>query len=281
MTASVDTRTDAVQIRERILRMLQAAGSGHAGGPLGMADLFAVLYGSVLSHRAHQPTWEHRDRVILSNGHTCPVLYATLAYHRYFPEEELLKLRSVNAVLQGHPRRKPEWGIEASSGPLGQGLSQAIGMALAARFLRRKHHIFSFLSDGEHQEGQTWEAYLSGAKYNLENITVLIDRNFSQISGVTETVMPLESLADKIRSFGWVVYEIQGHDHDAIKNALLSAKSDGEPSAIIAYTEIGHGVSFMEGKFSWHDYSATPAEASQAISEIQSLENRLKNQHNE
>lgn len=281
MSAQFSTQEDALRIREYILEMLQRAGSGHIGGPLGMADLFAVLYRFVLEHKPERPTWEHRDRVVLSNGHTCPVLYATLALHKYFPEEELWKLRQIGAQLQGHPHQKEDWGIETSSGPLGQGLSQAIGMALAAQFLHRNHHIYAFLSDGEHQEGQTWEAYLSGCKFRLSNLTVILDRNYTQISGVTEQIMPLDPLRDKLRSFGWQVYEIHGHDHDAIYHALRSAKADGEPSVIIAYTEPGRGVSFMEGKFSWHDYHASASQAKKALQEIQTLENKLENLHND
>lgn len=281
MSAQPSTQADAVRIREYIIEMLRQAGSGHAGGPLGMADLFAVLYRTVLQHNPNRPTWEHRDRVVLSNGHTCPVLYATLALHGYFPEEELWKLRTVGASLQGHPHQKEDWGIETSSGPLGQGLSQAVGMAVAARFLHRKHHIYTFLSDGEHQEGQTWEAYQAGAKFALSNITVIIDRNYTQISGVTEQVMPLEPFREKLASFGWRVYEINGHDHEAIYHALHEAKADGMPSAIVAYTEPGKGVSFMEGKFSWHDYHASPRQAKQALQEIQTLEDQLENLHND
>ncbi|MCD8484028.1 transketolase [Candidatus Woesebacteria bacterium] len=281
MSAPVSSVADAQQIRELIVRMLQRAGSGHAGGPLGMADLFAVLYRQVLQHNPHRPQWEHRDRVVLSNGHTCPVLYATLALHDYFPEEELWQLRRLHAELQGHPHQKEAWGIETSSGPLGQGVSQAVGMAVAAKFLHRKHHIYCFSSDGEHQEGQVWEAYLAGAKYAVDNMTILIDRNYTQISGVTEQVMPLDPLKDKISAFGWRVYEINGHDHEAIFHALQEAKADGEPSVIIAYTEPGHGVSFMEGKFSWHDYHASPAEARRALNEVQSLDNTLENLHHD
>ncbi len=281
MSARLSTQDDAQRIRELILSMLQRAGSGHAGGPLGMTDLFAVLYRQVLEHKPKQPTWQHRDRVVLSNGHTCPVLYATLALHGYFPEEELWQLRQVGATLQGHPHQNESLGIETSSGPLGQGLSQAIGMAVAAQFLRRKHHIYVFTSDGEHQEGQTWEAYLAGAKYHTDNVTVLIDRNYTQISGVTENVLPLEPLRDKIAAFGWRVYEINGHDHEAIFHALQEAKADGDPSVIIAYTEPGRGVSFMEGKFSWHDYHASPAEARRALNEVQTLDHTLENIHDD
>ncbi len=277
--AELPSVADAQEIRRLIIEMLTVAGSGHAGGSLGLADVFAVLYRSVLQHKSSQPLWSGRDRVVLSNGHTCPVLYATLAVHGYFPEKELWKLRKLEGELQGHPHEKPEWGIETTSGPLGQGLSQAVGMALAARYLRQKHHVFAITSDGEHQEGQTWEAYLMGAKHRLENLTVIIDRNFIQITGVTETIMPLESLADKCRSFGWTVYEVNGHDHEALHDALMSARADGEPSVIVAYTEPGRGVDFMEGKFSWHGSAPNDEEAVRALRALNSLDGELETEY--
>lgn len=277
--AGLPSEQDALTIRRLIIEMLSRAGSGHAGGALGMADVFAVLYRDVLKHRPKNPTWDGRDRVVLSNGHICPVLYATLSLHEYFSEKELWKLRQITGELQGHPHEKPEWGIETSSGPLGQGLSQAIGMALAARLLAEKHHVFAFLSDGEHQEGQTWEAYMAGSKYEVDNLTVIIDRNFIQISGVTEQIMPLEELASKIRSFGWQVYEVNGHDHVAIKDVLLAAKADGLPSAILAYTEPGKGVDFIENRYTWHGMAPKPEEARRALRQLNSLQGMLETQH--
>ncbi len=277
--SGLPSQHDALEIRRLIIQMLERAGSGHAGGALGMADVFAVLYRSILSHRPKHPQWEGRDRVVLSHGHICPVLYATLALHGYFDEKELWKLRQVSGELQGHPHEKPEWGIETTSGPLGQGLSQAVGMALAAQLKQEKHHIFALLSDGEHQEGQTWEAYLSGAKYQLKNLTAIIDRNFIQISGVTEAVMPLESLSDKLRAFGWLVYEVNGHDHAAIFEALRMAQADGSPSVVMAYTEPGKGVDFIENRYSWHGAAPKPSEARRALRQLQSLNGELETQY--
>jgi transketolase len=277
--SGLPSEQDALTIRRLIIEMLSRAGSGHAGGALGMADVFAVLYGSVLQHKPKKPMWDGRDRVVLSNGHICPVLYTTLSHHGYFPEKELWKLRQTGGSLQGHPHEKPEWGIETSSGPLGQGLSQAIGMALAARLAQQKHHIFAFLSDGEHQEGQTWEAYMAGAKYAVENVTVVIDRNFIQISGVTEYIMPLEDLGSKLRAFGWLVYEVNGHDHEAIREALLAAKADGAPSAILAYTEPGRGVDFIENRYTWHGMAPKPDQAREALRQLNSLQGELETQY--
>lgn len=280
MTPSArQSEQDALAIRRLIITMLEQAGSGHAGGALGLADAFAVLYRNVLRHQPKNPRWDQRDRVILSNGHVAPVLYATLALHQYFAESELMKLRQADGELQGHPHRKDDWGIETSSGPLGQGLSQAIGMVLASRLKRQKHHLFAFLSDGEHQEGQTWEAYLAGAKFATKELTVLVDRNYIQISGVTEHIMPLDPLGDKLRAFGWMVYEVNGHDHAAIELALYQAKVDGEPSVIILYTEPGHGVSFIEGKYTWHGAAPDQAQARQALRELNSLQGKLETQH--
>lgn len=270
---------DAEILRRSIIQMLSQAGSGHAAGALGLADVFAVLYRTVLKHRPKQPTWSGRDRLVLSNGHVCPVLYASLALHGYFPEKELWQLRTVEGELQGHPHRKVEWGIENTSGPLGQGLSLAIGMALAAKLKQEKHHIYVVTSDGEHQEGQTWEAYLMGAKEQLDNVTVIVDRNFIQISGVTEQVMPLESLPEKITSFGWRCYEVNGHDHEALVETLQAARADGDPSVIVAYTQPGRGVEFMESSYSWHGMAPSPAQAREALKQLNSLHGELETQH--
>jgi len=276
---SEQTVQDAYQIRKLIIQMLVEAKSGHAGGALGLADAFAVLYREVLKHSPQQPEWSDRDRVVLSNGHTCPVLYGTLALHEYFPPELLLSLRKLNAPLQGHPHEDIKLGIETTSGPLGQGLSQAVGMALAARTLKRNHHIYCFTSDGEHQEGQTWEAYLSGAKYGLGNLTVLVDRNYIQISGVTEQIAPLDSLAEKCKSFGWTVYEVNGHDHEQLLQGMQQARDDALPSVIILYTEPGRGVDFMEAKYSWHGQPPDEQQARSALKQLNSLAGRLETQH--
>lgn len=276
---SAQTVQDAYEIRKSIIKMLVEAKSGHAGGALGLADVFAVLYREVLRHSPQQPEWSDRDRVVLSNGHVCPVLYGTLALHGYFSADHLLTLRKINAPLQGHPHEDTKLGIETTSGPLGQGLSQALGMALAAQALRRSHHIYCFTSDGEHQEGQTWEAYLSGAKYSVANLTVLVDRNFIQISGVTEQVAPLEPLVPKLQSFGWTVYEVNGHDHEQLRAVLQQAKEDNAPSVVVLYTEPGHGVDFMEAKYSWHGQPPDEQQARSALRQLNSLAGRLETQY--
>lgn len=269
----------ATELRRLIIKMLTIAGSGHAAGAMGMADVFAVLYGQVLRHRPTEPGWLNRDRVIVSNGHICPVLYAALAHSGYFEEAELGALRQINGVLQGHPERKVQWGIENTSGPLGQGLSVAAGQAWAVRHLRLQSHVYAVLSDGEHQEGQAWEAYLWAAKERLGNLTAIIDRNFIQISGVTEQIMPLEPLKEKIRAFGWAVSEVNGHDHEAIKKSLLQRDSNGRPQAVICLTEPGRGVSFIESRSAWHGLAPNLREAQKALKELNSLTGRLETQY--
>lgn len=265
------SQRDAFKIRRLIIKMLEHAGSGHAAGALGLADVIAVLYRQVLRHRPEYALWPQRDRFILSNGHTCPVLYAALALYGYFPEDLLMSLRQLNSPLQGHPHRNQQLGIEVTSGPLGQGISQAIGMALAAKLQEQGHHYYVMTSDGEHQEGQVWEAYQAGAKYNLDNVTVIVDRNYIQISGVTSQVMPLEPLSDKLKSFGWQVYEIDGHNHQEITASLLQARDDGQPSVVVANTTAGKGVEFMEAKYSWHGSPPNAKQAQQALQQLEKL----------
>src|SRR5690348_3140514 len=217
----------ANEIRESIIEMLVAAGSGHTAGPLGMADVFTVLYFHTLRHDPKNPAWEDRDRLVLSNGHICPVLYATMAHAGYFPIEELKTLRKFGSRLQGHPHREFLPALETSSGPLGEGLSQAVGMAIADRMDRASssRRIYCLMSDGELEEGQTWEAAMLAGKHALHNLVGLIDRNNIQIDGFTEKVMPLEPLADKWRAWNWHVLEIDGHNIEAIADAFEAAKS--------------------------------------------------------
>ena len=211
-----ELQAQASQIRQDIIQMLLKAGSGHSAGPLGMADVFTALYFSVVTHHPHEPHWSDRDRVVLSNGHICPVLYATLARSGYFPVEELMTLRKINSRLQGHPSRVDLPGVEVSAGPLGQGISQAIGMALAGRMDQKSYRTYCLMSDGEHDEGQTWEAILYASKEKLHNLTVIVDRNNIQIDGFTEDILPLESLPEKYLAFGWHVLEIDGQERLAI-----------------------------------------------------------------
>lgn len=245
----------ANDIRQSIIEMLVAAGSGHTAGPLGMADIFALLYFKVLQHDPNNPEWDDRDRLILSNGHICPVLYATLAHAGYFPVEELMTLRKFGSRLQGHPHRETLPGIETSSGPLGSGLSQAIGMALAERMNNpyTSKFMYCITGDGELQEGQIWEAMLLAGKEKLHNLIVIVDRNGIQIDGYTKDVMPLEPLAEKFESFNFDVQEVDGHNIHQIHDAIGKAQAVySQPSVIIAHTIAAKGVDVFERDFRWH-----------------------------
>jgi transketolase len=267
-------------IRQDIIKMLVAAGSGHSAGPLGMADIFTALYFHILHHDPKNPDLPDRDRLVLSNGHICPVLYATLARAGYFPLEELKTLRQLNSRLQGHPHRGALPGLESTSGPLGSGLSQAVGMALAARIDRKKYRTYCLLSDGEHNEGNTWEAIMSAGKYRLWNMTAIMDRNNIQIDGFTEDVMPLEPLRQKYEAFNWHVIEIDGHDFYAIASAVAEAKAIYEkPTLVIAHTIPGRGVDFMERDYAWHGKPPTKAEAEVALAELRTLRGKIKSEH--
>lgn len=248
--------------------MVTAAGSGHCAGALGMADVYAALYFDILRHNPEDPNWVNRDRLVLSCGHTAPVRYAAMAEAGYFPVEELLALRKLGSRLQGHPHRLDLPGLETSSGPLGQGLSQAIGMALAARLDNANWHTYAILSDGEHQEGATWEGVLFAAQYNLSNLTAIVDRNRIQISGSTESVQRLGSLTQKYRAFGWEAIEVDGNDLEAVRHLLLSDHAVDKPRVLIANTLPGKGVSFMEGDYHWHGKAPNQEEAARALAEL-------------
>lgn len=280
----------AVRIREDIIKELVAAGSGHSAGPLGMADVFTALYFHILQHNPKKPLWAERDRLILSNGHICPVLYATLARAGYFPLEELKTLRKLGSRLQGHPHRGSLPGVETTSGPLGSGLSQAIGFALAAKLDKKKHRVYCLTSDGEHQEGNTWEAVMFAAKNRLSNLTVFIDRNNIQIDGFTENVMPLNSLRAKYEAFNWHVLEIDGHNFESIIAAAAEARAIHEqPTVIITHTIPGRGVDFMENDYKWHGVppgvSNMPGEppkeqqAKIALRQLRTLAGRIRSEH--
>lgn len=269
-------REHALSIRQSIIRMLLLAKSGHSAGPLGMADVFTALYFQLLKHDPRRPDWDERDYVLLSNGHICPVWYATLAEAGYFPKQELLSLRQLGSRLQGHPHLGSLPGVENTGGPLGQGLSQACGLALALNLDQRKNRIYCLLSDGEHQEGQTWEAYMLAAKYRLHQITVMIDRNNIQIDGFTEDIMPLEPLADKLTAFGWHVQVIDGHDIEAIIKAARLAEAVAQaPSAIICQTVPGKNITAMENDYHWHGQPPTVEQAKAALAQLRTL----KGQH--
>lgn len=245
----------ANQIRQSIIEMLVAAGSGHTAGPLGMADILTLLYFKVLQHDPKNPDWSERDRLVLSNGHVCPVLYATLAHAGYFGVEELLTLRKFGSRLQGHPHRTALPGIETSSGPLGSGLSQAVGMALAERIDNpySAKYIYCLTGDGELNEGQIWEAALLAGKEKLHNLIVIIDRNGIQIDGYTKDVMPLEPLAQKFEAFNFDVQEVDGHNIRALNDAIRKAQAVySQPSLIIAHTIASKGVDVFERDFRWH-----------------------------
>lgn len=245
----------ANEIRQSIIEMLTEAGSGHTAGPLDMADVFTLLYFSVLKHDPNNPDWEERDRLVLSNGHICPVLYATLAHAGYFPIEELLTLRKFGSRLQGHPHRQMLPGLETSSGPLGSGLSQAVGMAMAERLDNpySSKFFYCLTGDGELNEGQIWEAMFLAGKENLNNLIVIVDRNGIQIDGYTKDVMPLEPLAEKFESFNFDVQEVDGHNMRALNDAIGKAQAVySQPSVIIAHTIASKGVDVFERDFRWH-----------------------------
>ena len=241
-------------IREDIIRMLEHAGSGHSAGPLGMADIFTALYFNIMKNNPKNPDWPERDILVLSNGHCVPVRYATMAEAGYFPKEELMTLRQLGSRLQGHPERERLPGMETTSGPLGCGLSQACGMALAMRMDHmRERWIYVVMGDGEQDEGNIWEAAMLAGKYKLSNIIAITDRNNIQIDGPTESVMPLEDLKAKWEAFGWHVLEIDGNDIEAVIDACAMARAITEkPVMILAMTVPGKGVDFMEYDYRWH-----------------------------
>lgn len=270
----------ANRVRETIIETLVEAGSGHPAGSLGMADIFTAFYFHILKANPKNPNWEDRDRLILSNGHICPVRYAAMAYAGYFSLEELKTLRKLNSRLQGHPHRTALPGVETTSGPLGSGLGQAIGMALAGRLNKKNYRIYCLMSDGEQDEGNTWESAMFAGKIKLNNLTALIDRNNIQIDGFTENVMPLEPLKDKYESFGWHVLEIDGHSFEAIIDAVNEAKVIYEkPTVIIAHTIPGKGVSFMEKDYLWHGKPPTKEEAEIALKELRTLGGKIQSEH--
>jgi transketolase len=270
----------ANKIRQTIIETLVEAGSGHSAGPLGMADVFTAFYFHILNHDPKNPDWPERDRLILSNGHICPVRYVAMAYAGYFPLQELKTLRKINSRLQGHPHRTSLPGVETTSGPLGSGLSQAAGVALAAKLDNKKFRVYCFMSDGEQDAGNIWEAAMFIGKYRLNNLTALIDRNNIQIDGYTENVMPLEPLKEKYESFGWHVLEIDGHNFEQIIDAVNEAKAIFEqPTVIIAHTIPGKGVSFMERDYLWHGKPPTKEEGERALKELRTLGGKIESEH--
>ena len=278
-----ELETVANNIREDIVRMLLAAGSGHSAGPLGMADVFTALYWEIANITPETMHAPNRDRVVLSNAHICPVLYAALAHRGYMPTEELLTLRKFGSRLQGHSNNHfPELPIETCGGPLAQGLSQAVGMAIASRMNSAvsPFHTWCLCGDGELNEGQIWEAIFLAGKMNLRELTIFVDRNNIQIDGVTETVMPLEPLADKFRAFNWSVIDVNGHNIREIVDASNHARAIAEnPTVIICHTIPGKGVDFMENRFEWHGKPPNAKEAEIALAELRTIGGQISSEH--
>ncbi len=273
----------ANEIRQSIISMLLEAGSGHTAGPLGMADVFTALYFDIMRHKPEDPAWADRDRLVLSNGHINPVLYATMAHAGYFPLEELQTLRKFGSRLQGHPHREYLPMLENSSGPLGSGLSQAVGMAIADRMdfgVTSSKYFYCLLGDGELNEGNNWEAIMLAGKEKLRNVIAIVDRNNIQIDGYTEDIMPLDSLTEKWEAFNWHVQEIDGNNIEAVINAVNKAKAVFEkPSVIIARTIPGRGVREFERKFEWHGKAPNKEEATMALDELRTLGGKIKSEH--
>lgn len=267
-------------IRQTIIEMLVAAGSGHTAGPLGMTDIFTALYFHILTHDPKNPDWPERDRLMLSNGHITPVRYATMAHAGYFPVEECLTLRKFGSRLQGHPEREKLPGVETTSGPLGSGLSQASGYAYATRMDGKKFRVYCAMSDGEHQEGNLWEAVMFAGKNRLSNLTAIIDRNNIQIDGMTENIMPLEPLRDKYEAFNWHVLEVDGHNIPQFIAACDEAKAIYEkPTVIIAHTIPGKGVKEIEFDYKWHGKPPAKEEAAKFLNELRTLGGKVQSEH--
>ncbi len=264
-----DLENKAKQIRRLIIQMLAKAGSGHPGGSLSATDLVTALYFAVLRYKSNEPSWPERDRFHMSKGHCCPLWYAVLAQAGYFPEEKLFTLRQLGSMLQGHPDRRTP-GVEAASGSLGQGLSVALGMSLAAKIDKKDYRVYVLLGDGETQEGNIWEAAMASSHYKCDNLCAMLDYNGLQIDGKVKDIMALEPLNAKWQAFGWHVIEIDGHSMGQILSAYEEAKTvKGKPSIIIAHTIKGKGVSFMENVLDFHGRAPTKEEAEKALKELE------------
>jgi len=275
----IELELTANHIRQLLMTTLVEAKSGHSAGPLGMADIFTAFYFSLLHHDPKNPELEDRDRLILSNGHICPVRYVTMAVAGYFPIEELKTLRKINSRLQGHPHRTALPGLETTSGPLGEGLSQAIGIALTAKMDGKKYVVYCLTSDGEHQEGNTWEAAMMAGKYKLSNLIQIVDRNNIQIDGDTEDIMPLEPFKAKYEAFNWATMEVDGNNIRSVIETVTAAKAiHDRPVCIIADTIPGKGVSFMENNYTWHGKPPNQEEAEKALGELKAIEQSLQAQ---
>jgi transketolase len=268
-TETIQNLTEkARDIRRHILMMVSRANSGHVGGSLGATELVVALYYHLMNHRPAEPSWPDRDRFILSKGHCTPVIYAALADSGYFPVGDLDTFRRPGSHLQGHPYQPKTPGIEVSTGTLGLGISTGVGMALAAKLRGQQHYYYILCGDGEIQEGQVWEAAMFANKYKLDNVIAFVDRNYLQSDGDSEKVMPLDPLAPKWESFGWQVYEIDGHDFQQIIDTVEEAKQAAKPVMIIARTIKGKGVSFMENDNKWHGNPPNATELAAALAEL-------------
>jgi transketolase len=268
--STTELKEMAKKLRRHVITMTATAGSGHPGGSLSAADIITALYFKVLRHDPRNPQWSKRDRFILSKGHAAPILYASLAEAGYFPVAELATLRKLDSRLQGHADRKFTPGVEMSAGSLGMGLSFAIGVALASRLDSKTYRTYVLLSDGECEEGQTWEAALSAAHFKLDNLTAIVDYNGIQLSGWIRDIMNLEPFTQKWQAFGWHTIDIDGHDFDQILSAYKEAeKIKGKPVVIVAHTIKGKGVSFMENNVAFHGKAPTREEAERALKELE------------
>ncbi len=264
-----ELRTIAADIRKDIITMITEAGSGHPGGSLSAADILTVLYFREMRVDSSNPRWEDRDRFVLSKGHAAPVLYAVLARKGFFPKEELLRLRKIDSMLQGHPDMKGTPGVDMSTGSLGQGFSASCGMAMAAKIDRKDYRVYTLLGDGELQEGIVWEAAMFAAHYRLDNLTAIIDNNGLQIDGANEEIMSVDPITDKFRAFGWNVVETDGHCIEDIIMSIDKAKqTKGAPTVIVAKTIKGKGVSFMENEVDWHGKAPKEEQKLQALREF-------------
>ena len=266
--------SEAAIIRQLVLKMISAAGSGHTASSLGLTDLLTLLYFYVLKIRPDEPRWPDRDLFVMSNGHVAPLLYAVLARRGFFSEEELLSLRQMGSRLQGHPERGSVPGLETTSGPLGSGLSQASGMAYHLKFLQSNsdRRVFCLMGDGEIDEGNVWEAALFAAKYELDNLICFVDRNKIQLSGLTDEIMPLGNLREKWNSFGWCVQQVDGHDFVAMNHAIKIAREvKNRPNMIIINTVAGKGVDFMEDDYRWHGKAPNQEELARALEQMEDV----------
>jgi len=263
------TTEKARQIRRHIIKMLGQAGSGHTGGSLSASDIVACLYFWEMNIDSASPHWPERDRFVLSKGHAAPVLYAVLAEKGFFPADDLNSLRTLGSPLQGHPDMCKVPGVEASTGSLGQGISWAVGMALAGKMDKKPYRVYALLGDGEIEEGMVWEAAMAASHYKLDNLMAFVDHNGLQIDGRVQEVMSPLPIPDKFRAFGWEVLEIDGHDHKQIMEALNTARTvSGRPTAVIAHTVKGKGCSFMEDRVEWHGVAPKPDEVEKALAEL-------------